>query len=243
MHNNYKFTFSRQSGRNFIVGDGSNFVLESGNTARASLGLSSSDSPQFTGLTLTSISIDSVTLSTIVTESEGMSGSDNDTSVPTTAAIIDYISNTVDTTEEVQDIVGAMVTSNTETLIGVTYDDSDGTLDFVVDNDLANYSNTNSAFITKSGISVTDSGGDGSLSYDNSTGIITYTGPSSTEVRAHLSAGTGVSYSSGQFSIGQDVGTTADVTFNSVAGNLTGNVTGTVSSIANHDTDSLSEGI
>ena len=201
----------------FIVGDGSNFVLESGNTARASLGLSSSDSPQFTGLTLTSISIDSVTLSTIVTESEGMSGSDNDTSVPTTAAIIDYISNTVDTTEEVQDIVGAMVTSNTETLIGVTYDDSDGTLDFVVDNDLANYSNTNSAFITKSGISVTDSGGDGSLSYDNSTGVITYTGPSSTEVRAHLSAGTGVSYSSGQFSIGQDVGTSSTVQFANVS--------------------------
>ncbi len=37
-------------------------------------------------------------------------------------------------------------------------------------------------------ISVTDSGGDGSLSYDNSTGIITYTGPSASEVRAHFSA-------------------------------------------------------
>lgn len=39
-------------------------------------------------------------------------------------------------------------------------------------------------------ISVTDSGGDGSLSYDNSTGVITYTGPSASEVRAHLSAAT-----------------------------------------------------
>ena len=36
------------------------------------------------------------------------------------------------TTEEVQDIVGAMVTGNTETDIAVTYDDSDGTLDFAV---------------------------------------------------------------------------------------------------------------
>jgi hypothetical protein len=36
------------------------------------------------------------------------------------------------TTEQVQDIVGAMVTGNTETGIAVTYDDSDGTLDFVV---------------------------------------------------------------------------------------------------------------
>lgn len=37
-------------------------------------------------------------------------------------------------------------------------------------------------------ISVTDSGGDGSLSYDNSTGVITYTGPSASEVRAHFNA-------------------------------------------------------
>ena len=36
-------------------------------------------------------------------------------------------------------------------------------------------------------ISVTDTGGDGSLTYDNTTGIITYTGPSPAEVRAHLS--------------------------------------------------------
>ena len=51
-------------------------------------------------------------------------------------------------------------------------------IDFVVDNDLSNYSNTSSAFITLSSISVTDSGGDGSLAYNNSTGVITYTGPS-----------------------------------------------------------------
>jgi len=40
-------------------------------------------------------------------------------------------------------------------------------------------------------LSVTDSGGDGALSYDNSTGVITYTGPSAGEVRAHLSVATG----------------------------------------------------
>jgi len=38
------------------------------------------------------------------------------------------------TTEQVQDIVGAMVSSNTETRIGVTYDDTNGKLDFVADN-------------------------------------------------------------------------------------------------------------
>ena len=36
------------------------------------------------------------------------------------------------TNEQVQDIVGGMVTGNTETGISVTYQDSDGTLDFVV---------------------------------------------------------------------------------------------------------------
>ena len=35
-------------------------------------------------------------------------------------------------TEAIQDIIGAMVSGNTETNIAVTYDDSDGTLDFVV---------------------------------------------------------------------------------------------------------------
>ena len=36
------------------------------------------------------------------------------------------------TTEQIQDIVGGMVTSNTETGITVTYEDGDGTLDFVI---------------------------------------------------------------------------------------------------------------
>jgi hypothetical protein len=58
--------------------------------------------------------------------------------------------------------------------------------------------------------------------------------------------GTGVtSTASGNgvtLAIGQDVGTTADVTFNTVAADLTGDVTGTVSSIANHSTSDLSEG-
>jgi hypothetical protein len=55
---------------------------------------------------------------------------------------------TENTVESIQDIVGAMTTLNTETLITVTYQDADGTLDFVVDNDLANYDNTNSGFIS-----------------------------------------------------------------------------------------------
>jgi hypothetical protein len=66
---------------------------------------------------------------------------------------------------------------------------------------------------SRAAISVTDAGGDGSLSYNSGTGVITYTGPSATEVRAHFSAGTGVAISSGQISIGQAVATTDNVTF------------------------------
>jgi cytoskeletal protein CcmA (bactofilin family) len=49
-------------------------------------------------------------------------------------------------------------------------------------------------------ISVTDSGGDGSLAYNSGTGVITYTGPSATETRAHFSEGEGISISSGVIS-------------------------------------------
>ena len=52
---------------------------------------------------------------------------------------------------------------------------------------------------SRAAVSVTDSGGDGSLAYNNSTGVITYTGPSPSEVRAHLSiaSGSGLTYNSG----------------------------------------------
>ena len=80
-------------------------------------------------------------------------------------------------------------------------------------------------------ISVTDAGGDGSLAYNNSTGVLTYTGPSAAEVRAHFSGGTGVTYTSGTgaIAIGQAVGTTDSVTFGGlyVSGNLMVNGTTT----------------
>ena len=44
-----------------------------------------------------------------------------------------YVDDVAQTTEEVQDIVGAMFSGNTETRVTVTYDDSDGTIDVVVD--------------------------------------------------------------------------------------------------------------
>ena len=52
---------------------------------------------------------------------------------------------------------------------------------------------------SRAAISVTDTGGDGSLAYNNSTGVLTYTGPSSSEARAHFSvaSGSGLTYNSG----------------------------------------------
>lgn len=65
----------------------------------------------------------------------------------------------------------------------------------------------------KNAISITDNGGDGSLTYSTSTGVVTYTGPSASEVRAHFSQGTGVTISAGEISIGQPIGPVDSVEF------------------------------
>ena len=97
-------------------------------------------------------------------------------------------------------------------------------------------------------LSVTDAGGDGSLSYDEDTGVFTYTGPSASEVRAHFSNGTGVTITNGEVAIGQAVGTSDSVTFSGlkvtgntvVDGNLTINgTTTTVNSITVTTVDPL----
>jgi len=46
-------------------------------------------------------------------------------------------------------------------------------------------------------ISVTDTGGDGSLAYSSSTGVLTYTGPSAADTRAHFSGGNEITITSG----------------------------------------------
>jgi len=96
--------------------------------------------------------------------------------------------------------------------------------------------------LARAAISVTDTGGDGSLSYNNTTGVLTYTGPSASDVRAHFSAGTGVTITNGQVAIGQAVGTGSNVTFNdlTVSGNLT--VSGTTTTV-NTETINLADNI
>jgi hypothetical protein len=72
-----------------------------------------------------------------------------------------YITATL-SQEQVEDYAGALIaTGGTKTLITVTYQDATGDMDFVVDNNLANYDNTTSAFITAASlhdaVTVTDS--------------------------------------------------------------------------------------
>ena len=89
-------------------------------------------------------------------------------------------------------------------------------------------------------VSVTDAGGDGSLAYNSTSGVLTYTGPSAAEVRAHVTAGDGLDVSSGSFSVDNTVVRTSGTqsiagakTFSNdivVPGNLT--VSGTQTTVA-----------
>lgn len=141
-------------------------------------------------------------------------------------------SNLYYTNERAQDTVAGMITGATHSNISVSYDDAAGTLAFTA---ASQYADSNA----RSAVSVTDSGGDGSLAYNSGTGVITYTGPSAAEARAHFSAGTGVGISSGEISIGQAVATNSNVQFNNVTvdGTLTSDdLTSTNISVAGNAT-------
>ncbi len=143
--------------------------------------------------------------------------------------------------EAVDDRIAALINAGTHTNITIVYDDVNGSLSFsatgsvtsvnsqtgivVLDTDDVSEGISNLYYTlsrARNSISVTDNGGDGSLSYNSTTGVISYTGPSATDVRAHFTAGTGVTITDGEISIGQDVSVTADVTFNNI--NASGNV-------------------
>ena len=62
-------------------------------------------------------------------------------------------------------------------------------------NELDDRIDTDADFRNK--VSASDTGGDGSFTYTQSTGVFTYTGPSASETRAHFSGGTEIGISSG----------------------------------------------
>ena len=152
----------------------------------------------------------------------------------------------IDLSEVVQDTVGAMFSSNTETGITVSYEDGDGTIDLVVgtlNQDTTGNAATATALETARNI--------GGVSFDGSANInlpgVNTSGTQDTSGNAAtatalatartingvsfdgtanvttLTAGTGVSVSGTAVSIGQAVATSDDVTFADIA--ATGNVT------------------
>lgn len=186
-----------------------------------------------------------LTLAGDVTGAVSLDGSANGT---LTAAVVDDSHNHTSTTitdfvEATQDVVGGMVTGNTESGIAVTYDDTLGKLNFDV----------NDPVITLSG----DVAGSATMTNLGNVTISTTVQPNSVALGtdttgnyvATLTAGTGVSVgtatgegSTPVISIGQAVATTSNVTFNNlvVSGDLT--VSGSVTTV-NTETINLADNI
>lgn len=97
----------------------------------------------------------------------------------------------------------------------------------------------------KNAVSVNFVSGDGAAAYNAATGVISITGPSAAEVRAHITAGTGVTVTDGEIALAQGLGPTDDVQFadlqvdgNAVIdGNLTVNGTTTTINTATMTTN------
>ena len=92
----------------------------------------------------------------------------------------------IDLSETIQDTVGAMFSSNTETGIAVTYEDGDGTIDLAVSGTSSIISDFSEAVQdvvgamvssnTESGIGVTYDDSDGTLDFDVADAVLSYTG-------------------------------------------------------------------
>jgi len=100
---------------------------------------------------------------------------------------------------------GIEVERGTSTNVKLQYDE--GTDKWQFTNDGSTYNDILTVTQVEALLSVTDAGGDGSLAYNNTSGVFTYTGPSAAEVRAHFSGSTGIDVSSGAISIDSTVAT------------------------------------
>ena len=95
------------------------------------------------------------------------------------------------------------------------------TTDIATEGDNLWYTNTRATDAARAAVSATTSG-NGALSYNSTTGVFAYAGPTDGDIQSKITAGTGVAVSGGVVSIGQAVGTTNDVVFNDIrsAGNV-----------------------
>jgi len=131
-----------------------------------------------------------------------ITGTDNEFSITIPAAqniSVAQTSTNIAVSESVNDITIAEIgVTNTDQLI-------EGSVNLF-------YTNARS----RASISVNDLGGYGSLTYNSSTGVISFEGISQSEIRAQFTAGTGVAINSGEISIGQSVATTDTPTFGQI---------------------------
>jgi len=91
----------------------------------------------------------------------------------------------IDLSEVVQDTVGAMFSSNTETGITATYQDSDGTIDLAIGN-VATVSDGSNSTAIASGGTITFAGTSNEIDVAESSGTITYGLPSNVTVSNNL---------------------------------------------------------
>nr|BAR36718.1 hypothetical protein [uncultured Mediterranean phage uvMED] len=113
----------------------------------------------------------------------------------------------------------ATVLANARTIAGVSFDGSANitldTADITEDSSALYFTNARA----RSAISVS-----GSLAYNSSTGVLSFTQRTDAEVQALITAGTGVSVSSGAVSIGQAVATSDSPTFANMTLSGTGSI-------------------
>lgn len=113
----------------------------------------------------------------------------------TNVNLSDTVTNWVTKTNQISNTIGDLTNLNTSVdsdVVGAINE-----LKVAVDK-------TDSADIittARNALQVLDAGGDGNLAYDSATGSLTYTGPSASEVRAHITANKGVSITSGEINI------------------------------------------
>ena len=143
---------------------------------------------------------------------------------PSSTTFVPEGTNQYHTTERVQDVVGGMVSSNTESGISVTYDDSDGTLDFNVNDPTISLTGdvTGSATMTDLGntsISTTIAANSVALGTDTTGNYVATVSGTSNEIEVS---------GSGSETAGVTIGLPDDVT---VAGDLT--VSGAASTSGN----------